>query len=79
MELKEQIISFVSEVLSQSGVAEDLSVLNTSGVLSDEQVRDFVMKLEEKFDVSITDEEAEKLVTVGDVIKLIEDKKKEVR
>lgn len=39
-------------------------------------VVELVMALEEKFDVEIPDEDAEKILTVGDVIKYIENLKK---
>jgi len=38
-------------------------------------VVEFIMELEEAFDVEIPDEEAEKLTTVGDVIKFLEENK----
>lgn len=37
-------------------------------------VVELVMAFEEQFDVEVPDEDAEKLLTVGDVIKYIEDK-----
>lgn len=36
---------------------------------------EFIMELEEAFDIEIPDEEAEKLTTVGDVIKFLEENK----
>ncbi|PAF50552.1 acyl carrier protein [Helicobacter sp. 13S00477-4] len=39
-------------------------------------VVELVMALEEKFEIEIPDEQAEKIVTVGDVVKFIEDNKK---
>ncbi|WP_456364286.1 acyl carrier protein [Priestia aryabhattai] len=36
---------------------------------------EFIMELEEAFDIEIPDEEAEKLATVGDVIKFLEENK----
>ncbi|MFQ3670328.1 MAG: acyl carrier protein [Verrucomicrobiia bacterium] len=37
-------------------------------------VVELVMAFEEQFDVEVPDEDAEKLLTVGDVVKYIEDK-----
>ncbi len=37
-------------------------------------VVELIMAFEEQFDVEVPDEDAEKLVTVGDVVKYIEDK-----
>ena len=39
-------------------------------------VVELVMALEEKFDIEIPDEQAEKITTVGDVVKYIEENKK---
>ncbi len=38
-------------------------------------VVELIMALEEKFDIEIPDEQAEKIVNVGDVVKYIEDNK----
>jgi len=39
-------------------------------------VVELIMKLEEEFDIQIPDEDAEKIVTVGDAVKYIENKLK---
>ena len=75
MGIKEDIIDFTSEFLSTSGINVESNLLNTSGsLLTEEKVREFIMNLEENFQVDISDEEAEKLVTVGDIIKIVEKK-----
>ncbi|MBH0262476.1 acyl carrier protein, partial [Helicobacter pylori] len=38
-------------------------------------VVELIMALEEKFNIEIPDEQAEKIVNVGDVVKYIEDNK----
>ena len=67
-----------SIVVEQLGVAEDQVTMEAKfvedlGADSLDQV-ELVMALEEAFGAEIPDEEAEKLTTVGDAIKFIEEK-----
>ena len=67
-----------SIVVEQLGVAEDqvtpeAKFVEDLGADSLDQV-ELVMALEEAFGAEIPDEEAEKLTTVGDAIKFIEEK-----
>ena len=67
-------------VVEQLGVAEDqvtpeAKFVEDLGADSLDQV-ELVMALEEAFGAEIPDEEAEKLTTVGDAIKFIEEKSK---
>ena len=69
-----------SIVVEQLGVAEDqvtpeAKFVEDLGADSLDQV-ELVMALEEVFGAEIPDEEAEKLTTVGDAIKFIEEKSK---
>ncbi len=55
-------------------VTSDTSFINDLGADSLDTV-ELVMELEDAFDMSIPDEEAEKMQTVGDAIKYIEEHK----
>jgi len=61
----EQLNVDVAEVKEESKFVEDLGADSLDVV-------ELVMALEEKFDVEIPDDEAEKIQTVGDAIKFIE-------
>ncbi|MDR0664248.1 MAG: acyl carrier protein [Helicobacteraceae bacterium] len=65
----EQLSVHEDEVKEDSRFVEDLNADSLDVV-------ELVMALEEKFDVEIPDEDAEKIKTVGDVIKYIENIKK---
>ncbi len=66
--LKEMIIKQFGE--SEKTVTLETSFLNDMGADSLDIV-ELVMELEDEFDVSIPDEDAEKMQTVGDVVKFI--------
>lgn len=57
--------------VDESAIKEEASFKDDLGADSLDVV-DLVMELENVFDMEISDEDAEKLVTVGDVIKYIE-------
>ncbi|MFP6245418.1 acyl carrier protein [Helicobacter pylori] len=69
----------------QAVIAEQLNVDTAQVTPEAEFVKDLgadsldvvelIMALEEKFDIEIPDEQAEKIVNVGDVVKYIEDNK----
>jgi len=68
-------------VVEQLGVSEDqvtpeAKFIEDLGADSLDQV-ELVMALEEEFGADIPDEDAEKLTTVGDAIKYIEEKQKQ--
>lgn len=68
-------------VVEQLGVSEDQVAVEAKfiedlGADSLDQV-ELVMALEEEFGADIPDEDAEKLTTVGDAIKYIEEKQKQ--
>ena len=77
MTVREQVIDLISEQLNvkldeikdSSELVGDLGADSLDGV-------EVIMELEEVFGFEISDEEADQLKTVGDVIKYIEGKKK---
>ena len=80
MKMSEIADKVKSIVVEQLGVAEDQVTMEAKfvedlGADSLDQV-ELVMALEEAFGAEIPDEEAEKLTTVGDAIKFIEEKSK---
>ena len=77
MSVEERVIEIVSE---QMGVAKDrvtreTSFVNDLGADSLDTV-ELVMEFEEEFDITIPDEEAEKIGTVGQAISYIEEHSK---
>ncbi|MBM7854395.1 acyl carrier protein [Desulfohalotomaculum tongense] len=64
-------------IIDQLGVEEDQVTLNSSFVddlgADSLDIVELVMALEEEFDMQIPDEEAEKIRTVGDAVKYIND------
>lgn len=64
----EQLDCNADEVKEESRFIEDLGADSLDVV-------ELVMALEEEFDIEIPDEDAEKILTVGDAIKYIEDHK----
>ena len=71
---EQRVKEIITEQLGVSAdqVTADASFIDDLGADSLDQV-ELVMALEEEFGNEIPDEEAEKLTTVGDVIKYIED------
>ena len=72
-EIFEKVKKIVSE---QLGVEEE--IVNMESTFVDDLAADsldiveLVMSIEEEFDIEISDEDAEKIVTVGDVVNYIE-------
>lgn len=64
----EQLSVDAAEVKEESKFVEDLGADSLDVV-------ELVMALEEKFDIEIPDEDAEKIATVADAVKYIEDNK----
>ena len=64
----EQLGVNIDEIKEDSKFAEDLGADSLDVV-------ELVMALEEKFDIEIPDEAAEKIQTVGDAVKFIEEAK----
>lgn len=72
-EIFEKVKKIVSE---QLGVEEE--IVNMESTFVDDLAADsldiveLIMSIEEEFDIEISDEDAEKIVTVGDVVNYIE-------
>ena len=71
--VQERVIKIVAEQMGveKAKVAVETSFVNDLGADSLDTV-ELVMELEDEFDVSIPDEEAEKIKTVGEAIKYVE-------
>ena len=59
--------------VEESKITMEANFINDLGADSLDQV-ELIMQLEEEFDIEITDEEAETLVTVGKVYEFLADK-----
>ena len=72
-EIEEKVIQIVSEQMSvdKNEVSRDTSFVNDLNADSLDTV-ELVMELEDEFDMTIPDEEAEKLKTVGEAIGYIQ-------
>lgn len=76
-EIATKVTGIITEKLGveESQVVPEASFTNDLGADSLDTV-ELIMELEKEFDLSIPDEEAEKIVTVGDAIAFIENAKK---
>ena len=76
-EIEEQIVPIIAEKLgvNPSEVTMDASFTNDLGADSLDTV-ELMLDFEKKFGISIPDDQQENIVTVGDVIKLIEEEQK---
>ncbi|MEM6688300.1 MAG: acyl carrier protein [Planctomycetota bacterium] len=76
--IEERVIDIVSEQLSvdKEKINRDTSFVNDLGADSLDTV-ELVMELEEEFDITIPDEQAEKIQKVGEAIDFIEQAKGE--
>lgn len=76
-EIATKVASIITDKLGveESQVVPEASFTNDLGADSLDTV-ELIMELEKEFDLSIPDEEAEKIVTVGDAIAFIENAKK---
>ena len=72
--VKDRVIEIVCEQMGQSKdkVSLETSFINDLGADSLDTV-ELVMELEDEFDLSIPDESAEKIKTVGDAVTYIEE------
>lgn len=76
---KEQILVDVQAAVAEK-LGKDLAEITLEKSFKDDlgadslEVMEMVMDLEDKFDITIEDEDAEKLNTVGDVVAYIETK-----
>jgi len=76
--IAEEVKKVIVELLSveESQVTENAKFVDDLGADSLDTV-ELVMALEEKFDIEISDEDAQKIKTVGEAIEYIEKKKQE--
>ena len=76
-EIATRVVSIITDKLGveESQVTPESRFTNDLGADSLDTV-ELIMELEKEFDLSIPDEEAEKIVTVGDAIAFIENAKK---
>ena len=76
-EIANRVKAIITDKLGveESQVTPEASFTNDLGADSLDTV-ELIMELEKEFDLSIPDEEAEKIVTVGDAIAFIENNKK---
>ncbi len=77
MSVEEKVKKIICEQLgvNEEDVVPEASFVDDLGADSLDQV-ELIMAMEEEFDVSISDEEAEKILTVRDVIEYVEKDKK---
>ncbi len=77
MSVEEKVKKIICEQLGvkEEDVVPEASFVDDLGADSLDQV-ELIMAMEEEFDVSISDEEAEKIVLVRDVIEYVEKDKK---
>ena len=74
MELKEKVISIIKDQMSNPNldIEDDMLFIDDLGFDSLDTVQ-LVMDLEEEFDISIPDEDAEELLKVGQAIEYIKE------
>ncbi|WP_145264450.1 acyl carrier protein [Planctomycetes bacterium Pan216] len=72
--IQERVIEIIAEQMgvSKDQVSSETSFVNDLGADSLDQV-ELVMELEEEFDITIPDEQAEHIQTVGQAVKYIEE------
>ena len=77
MDITSKVKAIITDKLGveESQVTPEASFTNDLGADSLDTV-ELIMELEKEFDLQIPDEEAEKIVTVGDAIAFIENAKK---
>ena len=73
-EIAERIIEIVAEKMDKpkDEITEEKSFINDLGADSLDTV-ELMMDIEDEFDLSIPEEEAQKIVTIGDAIKYVEE------
>ena len=73
------VLEKVKEVISEQLGIEDTDSITTETTFIDDlgadslDIVELIMALEEEFDIEIPDSDAEKVVTVGDVVEYIKD------
>ncbi len=76
-EIREKVVKIIVDKLGvkESEVVPEASFIGALGADSLDTV-ELIMELEKAFDITIPDEDAEKIATVGDAINYIEEHKK---
>ena len=75
MALEEQVTELIVEQLGISREQADLSASFLDDLGADSlDIVELVMSLEEKFDIEIPDEDAEKIQTIGDAISYVKER-----
>jgi len=71
-EVTERIIEIVAEKMDKpkDEISEDKSFVNDLGADSLDQV-ELIMEMEDAFDISIPEEEAQKIITISDAINYV--------
>lgn len=75
------VLEKVKEVIGEQLGVEDIETIKPETTFIDDlgadslDIVELIMALEEEFDMEIPEEEAEKITSVGDVVKYIEDNK----
>ncbi|MBR9919749.1 MAG: acyl carrier protein [Bacteroidetes bacterium] len=77
-DIKEKVVQIIVDKLGvdESEIAETSNFTNDLGADSLDTV-ELIMEFEKEFDISIPDEEAEKILTVGDAITYLESNKED--
>ena len=72
-EIVDRIFDIVSEKMDKpkDSISEEMSIVNDLGADSLDQV-ELMMDIEDKFDLHIPEEEAEKIQTIGDAVNYVE-------
>ena len=71
-EVTERIIEIVAEKMDKpkDEIGPDKSIVNDLGADSLDQV-ELIMEMEDAFDISIPEEEAQKIITIGDAVNYV--------
>ena len=69
----EEIFEKVKGIIVEQLGVTDTSVTMEASFIDDLDIVELVMAIEEEFDIEIPDSDAEKVVTVGDVVDYIKD------
>lgn len=74
MSVNDKVLEIVAERMGvkKEDISEQTSFVNDLGADSLDQV-ELIMEFEDQFDLNIPDEDAEKIATIGDAIKYIEE------
>ena len=76
MTIKDKVLKIVKELITlEEELTLETTVLNASGIDENSQ-RDLIMELEEEFEINISDEEANELFTVENIVEYITKKTK---